>query len=85
MRGETEKGNDTRWGRILTASLHIAGKSSDNVDSLLEDFSKIPLDVISKTPSRALGDIHNFINEISRVRVKVSVFQPNSLSLDSED
>ena len=85
VRGEIEKGNNTRWGRILTASLHIAGKSSNNIDSLLEDFSKIPLDAISKTPSRALSDIHNFTNEISRVRVKVSAFQPNSLSLDSED
>ena len=85
VRGETEKGNDTRWERILTASLHIAGKSFDNIDSLLEAFSKIPLDAIGKTASRALGDIHNFIDEISRVRVKVSVFKANSFPLDSED
>ena len=40
VRGETEKGNDTRWGRILTASLHIAGKSFNNIERSFFNSSK---------------------------------------------
>ena len=84
-RGETEKSSDNRWERILASTLHIANKSTDNVNDLLEDFSKLPLNPTSKPPSRALSDVNNFVGEVSRVRVKVSNFNGVSFSLDSDD
>ena len=85
VRGETEKSKDIRWERILTSTLKIANKSMNNVDALLEDFKNLPLESPNNPPSRSLSDINNFIDEVSRVKVKVSHFNGDSFSLDSED
>ena len=55
------------------------------MDELLESLSKLPLDSTSKPPSRSLSDINNFVDEVSRVRVKVSNFNGVSFSIDEED
>ena len=57
----------------------------NNIDALLEDFTILPLESPSNPPSRSLSDINNFIDEVSRVKVKVSHFNGVSFSLDSED
>ena len=85
VRGEKEKSNEIRWERILTSTLRIANKSMNNMDELLESLSKLPLDSTSKPPSRSLSDINNFVDEVSRVRVKVSNFNGVSFSIDEED
>ena len=83
--GETEKSINDRWQRIIASTLHIANKSVGDVDALLDDFLKLPLNSTSEPTSRSLNDIHNFMEETSRTRVKVSIFKGESFPWDSDD